>query len=264
MVDFHLQKFVENIASLADIRNLDEYNPVVFSIEHPISSVGYFVIASITEPSAALVPINGIWVALNPKVGYYKKVYRLVSAEPEGMFNATWIEVRIYEEIWQYIQTVAEGFSYVGPPGPTGPQGPRGIEGPQGKVGEQGIQGTRGERGPQGEIGERGPQGIQGEKGEQGLRGLQSTVPGPVGERGPEGPQGRQGERGPTGATGSKGDTGERGLQGSQGSTGLQGPQGSRGERGEQGLKGSVNIVISTNDPGTSIGPFGIWINPSV
>lgn len=263
--DFNLLKFVENIQYLADIRNLDRYNPVVFMIEHPVNSVGYFVIASIEEPSGTIVPINGIWVALDSTKDYYKKVFRLVDAvTPDGVFNATWIEVVQYDEIWQYIQRTAEGVSYVGP---TGPRGEKGEQGKQGEQGERGFDGQQGPRGVQGEIGNEGPVGPRGEKGEKGERGEQgqkSDVPGPVGPAGPAGPIGPTGTRGAVGATGAQGIQGERGLQGIQGEKGLKGDKGEKGDVGMTGDKGSVNIIISNKDPGLDIGAFGIWVNPDL
>src|SRR5438093_5964601 len=107
MSDFNLQQFVDDIAYLADIRNLDKYNPVVFKIVHPVNSVEYFVIASLLEPSGLIVPKNGIWIALDPTVSYYKKVYRAVDlSTPNDIFVGTWVEVTTYDEIFQYVQTV--------------------------------------------------------------------------------------------------------------------------------------------------------------
>ena len=45
MADFNLDRFVESVRYIADIRNLDRYNPVVFKIENTINSVQYFVVA---------------------------------------------------------------------------------------------------------------------------------------------------------------------------------------------------------------------------
>lgn len=263
--DFNLLKFIDNVQSIADTRNLDKYNPVVIKIEHPISSVEYFVIASIEEPSGALVPINGIWVALDSTAPYYKKVFRLIDAvTPEGLFNATWLEVTQYDEIFQYIQRAAEGVSYVGPPGPKGERGERGEKGVQGERGFQGEIGPRGVAGPQGNEGSQGPKGDKGDRGERGERGEKSTEPGPVGADGPPGAAGPIGPRGTAGAAGAKGDTGERGPAGITGPIGPKGDKGEKGDKGDLGLQGSVNIVISKTDPGLSIGAFGIWINPDV
>lgn len=267
MTDFNLQKFVDNISYLADIRNLDTYNPVVFRIAHPINSIEYFVMASILEPSGLVVPTNGIWVALDPKSKFYKRVFRAVDLSvPEGEFVGTWVEVTTYEEIFQYVQTAMEGVSYVGPQGPQGERGEKGDTGPQGIKGDIGPQGPRGPQGEIGLTGLTGPKGDKGDKGERGDVGAASTVPGPAGPAGPKGDQGSQGpmgDRGPTGATGAQGPKGDKGDTGPQGLTGAAGAKGDKGDKGDPGEKGSVNIVISSTDPGASIGAYGIWINPS-
>ncbi len=93
--------------------------------------------------------------------------------------------------------------------------------------------------------GQQGPQGEAGEDGRDGQVGL----PGPAGCAGPMGPRGLQGKKG------------ERGDVGPTGPTGATGPT---GPRGEQGPAGNINIVISSTDPGSSIGPGSIWVNPDI
>lgn len=128
------------------------------------------------------------------------------------------------------------------PEGPKGPDGEPGIDGKPGKDGRDGRDG---------EVGCPGPQGEQGPPGEDGRDGMPGGV-GPQGAPGCPGPMGAMGPTGPTGPTGKPGPTGP---------TGAPGPAGPKGERGPAG---KINIVISEIDPGTSLGPGGIWINPSI
>lgn len=127
------------------------------------------------------------------------------------------------------------------PAGPTGPQGLPGTDGKNGKSGRDGEKGAQGCQGPEG------PKGKKGEPGRDGRDGL----PGPPGIRGCAGPRG---ERGPTGPTGPRGDIGP---------TGPRGEPGPAGTAGTPGPTGKVNIVVSTTDPGSSIGAGGLWVNPN-
>lgn len=126
------------------------------------------------------------------------------------------------------------------PSGPTGPQGLRGEDGEPGKNGRNGEKGAPGCDGPEG------PKGKTGESGKDGRDGL----PGPPGIRGCQGPRGERGEQGPTGPRGDIGPTGPRGEAGPAGTAGQPGPA------------GKVNIVVSSTDPGSSIGGGGLWVNP--
>lgn len=264
-VDFELQKFIQSVQYLADIRNLDPFNPIIFNIAHPISAIEYFVIASIPEPSGLLVPTNGIWVAMDPTKPYFHKVFRAVDlTTPSGGFVGTWEEVRTYDEIFHYVQTITPGVRYVGPPGPKGDKGDKGNQGPAGVQGPPGPTGPRGQQGP---IGLQGPTGPKGETGPAGPKGADSNIPGPAGPMGPPGPAstvpGPSGPAGPIGATGPAGPKGDTGSQGPTGATGPQGPKGDTGPAGPQGPAGSVNVRIQTTDPGSAIGAYGFWINPN-
>jgi len=126
------------------------------------------------------------------------------------------------------------------PKGPTGPEGPRGKDGKPGKPGKNGLPGEQGCAGPQGERGPQGP------KGRSGRRGMQ----------GPPGVRGTKGAKGPVGRMGPTGEIGPIGPTGPQGEPGNMGPPGPPGE------DGTINIVVSTSDPG-SIGGGGLWINPN-
>jgi hypothetical protein len=37
-MELRLQQFIESVETLAEIRNLDTWNPIVFQIEHPVNA----------------------------------------------------------------------------------------------------------------------------------------------------------------------------------------------------------------------------------
>lgn len=128
------------------------------------------------------------------------------------------------------------------PEGPQGPEGEPGKDGEPGRDGRDGRDGEPGCAGPIGPTGAPGPDGRDGLPGQEGPPGPPGC-PGPMGEMGPTGPVGPTGPQGPTGPTGSTGPV---------------------GPKGPPGNPGRVNIVISPVDPGTALGPGGIWVNPLI
>lgn len=125
------------------------------------------------------------------------------------------------------------------------PQGPTGPTGPAGKDGKNGKDGNKGETGDPGCDGADGNKGEAGDQGEEGRQGKQ----GPTGEKGCPGPKGE------------KGETGDQGPQGPIGPTGPQGDPGPTGPAGAKGESGTVNVIVSTTDPG-AVGAGVIWVNP--
>lgn len=215
-----LQEFVRSVQTLADIRNMDSFNPVAITVAHPVSAAEFIVIAAINEPQSTLVPVNGAWVNFNSNSADYLKVFRAESIVGNVI---TWVQSFTYDDIFQFPQY------YVLPQGDQGPVGPAG---PQGPVGPQGAQGLRGPAGPQGE------QGIQG-------------VAGPQGPQGIQGPQGVQGPAGADGTLGAKGDKGDQGPQGPAGQQGPAGIQGVEGPPGPQGPAGQDAQIFTGGVPGT-------------
>ena len=142
-MELRRQQFIESMATLADIRNLDVVNPVVVLLEHPTLQTNYTTVASLVEPSYLGVPINTTWVVLDPNNAYYLKAIKLkgtagpsVSTVPDvitnGGFRHSWIEEQLYLDIFKdpqfYLLDIGEGpAGPMGPPGPAGPAGPAGL-----------------------------------------------------------------------------------------------------------------------------------------
>ena len=279
-----LQDFIESVYQIADVRNLDPFNPCVFQLEHPITATRFTVVAAKQDPSYLGIPINAIWVCLDPQDTYYRQALRLmVDPVPELLVraaehtpNAFWVAVRTYEEIFAYPQyylytgpagpTGATGIGEQGPQGeigPVGPTGPQGVEGARGPVGVQGIQGRQGELGPVGPTGSAGPVGPTGPQGPAGVSGGIGAQ-GPRGDPGPQGAQGIQGYQGEVGPVGPTGPQGERGEQGYLGVTGERGEQGIQGEIGPVGPTGPMPTPPTNEGLTTYSGPGGFEYRSSL
>lgn len=145
-MELRRQQFIDSMATLADIRNLDVVNPVIVLMEHPTLQTNYTTVASLIEPSYLGIPINTTWVVLDPNNAYYRKAIKLKGTDhpsvstvenviTNGDFHHSWIEEHLYMDIFKdpqyYLLDIGKGPSGPpGPPGPAGPIGPAGAQGP--------------------------------------------------------------------------------------------------------------------------------------
>lgn len=135
-MEARLQQFIESVETLADVRNLDVFNPVVFQMEHPLTGVRYTVAGSKVEPSYLGIPVNTTWVVLDPASTYFRQALKLKDTldtdtvsdmpQPDGQPSLWWHVVRTYDEI---------------------------FEDPQYYMGLSGIKGDKGDKGDPGEPG---------------------------------------------------------------------------------------------------------------
>lgn len=134
-----LQDFIASVEKLADLRNLDTFNPIIFQMEKPATAIRFTIAGAKVEPSYLGLPINVTWVVLDPTDPYYLQALKLkdsldtetVSDKPKvANLDAWWHVVRTYDEIF------ADPQYYVGTQGERGEQGPVGPTGPAGADGE--------------------------------------------------------------------------------------------------------------------------------
>ena len=246
-----LEDFITSVQILSDIRNLDEFNPIVFQLEHPITATRYTVVGGKKEPSTLGIPMNTTWVVLDPSDPYYLQALKLKDVidtetvtDKVAVNGARWHIVRIYNEIFTDPQYYTFG-------GPTGPTGNDGADGPVGPTGAEGPIGPTGASGPLGPTGAVGPQGLQGIQGQQGIQGSA----GPMGPTGPQGQQGIQGIQGQVGLQGNTGPVGPTGGAGPVGPTGPQGYLGPSGPTGPQGIQGDPAQLFKLLADGTAATP---------
>lgn len=134
-MDADLQNLIDHVKTLADIRNLSPTNPVIVTIQQPVTAFSYTLVASQTEPSYLGIPLYVTWVVIDPASQFHLKALQLVSTDPPGAghipgFNQSWVELQSYAEVFGNPQYYDNGAT--GSPGPAGPAGPPGSQGPQG------------------------------------------------------------------------------------------------------------------------------------
>lgn len=95
MSDATLTSLIASFESIANVRNLDQYNPVVLRIENPLLGTFTTVACSKSEPSFLILPINGKWLNLDPAASDYRTIKKLVDVIPgadlvdRGAYDAT-------------------------------------------------------------------------------------------------------------------------------------------------------------------------------
>ena len=148
-MELKLQEFIDAVAVMADLANMDVLNPTIFQIEKPLTATRFTVAGSKSEPSLNLIPMFTTWVVLDPTNAYYMQALRLKDTfdpttvttipQQDPNINAWWHVVRTYDEIFNDPQY------YVGLRGPKGDTGATGAAGPTGATGATGPQGPAGD-----------------------------------------------------------------------------------------------------------------------
>lgn len=135
-MELKLQRFIQSITEIVSPTNLDPHNAVVVVLQHPQTSDDFYICVSHNEPDYLGIPLNCIWICINPVSIHYLKALKLkfwktsapvpqiIENEIPG-FNQSWIEVRKYDEIF----ADAQSYGVQGPEGPAGPAGPKGPDG---------------------------------------------------------------------------------------------------------------------------------------
>lgn len=75
-IDKRLMTFAESARQIAILRGVASNNPVVLRMTTPISGNISIVVCSLEEPVNAILPVNVLWIDLNPSSMRYLKVYR--------------------------------------------------------------------------------------------------------------------------------------------------------------------------------------------
>lgn len=138
-MELRLQEFIQSVATLADIRNLDQWNPIVFQLEHPINATRFTIVGAKQEPSYLGIPVNTTWVVLDPESEYYNRALKLVDTNDpdqattipnvlsgeDGTVLLYWNIIRTYDEIFEDPQYYNNGGR--GPKGDKGDKGDPGV-----------------------------------------------------------------------------------------------------------------------------------------
>lgn len=150
-MELRLSKFITAVEKIADAHNLDYSNPFIYNMPHPMYSFNedpaaqsladsslinqeFRMVVAFEEPKHLGLPINAIWINMQPNSMYYRTALKLKSVDSplesgvEGAITSeglsmTWIPLSRYSRLFDEQQiSTSEGTQ-----GPKGPHGDKGI-----------------------------------------------------------------------------------------------------------------------------------------
>jgi hypothetical protein len=105
-MELKLEQFILSAEKLADMQNMDELNPIVLRLSHPTNRTVTVVDCAQVEPNTLVLPINVVWIDMNPTSDNFRKALQRQSKDEdtvEGTMH-TWRIINTMDELFA-IQT---------------------------------------------------------------------------------------------------------------------------------------------------------------
>lgn len=99
-MELRLQNFIKNCEEIAGLRDLDENNPIKIPITHPNLGLINVVVCSILEPETLVLPINVVWINLNPRSMDYRKALKRTSKQSSTNYSHTWTVLDKFSDVF--------------------------------------------------------------------------------------------------------------------------------------------------------------------
>lgn len=100
-MELRLQKFIDQLISIADVRNLSPNNPIKLNLAHPNTSVETIVVVSYEEPFGYPLPYNVTWINADSNSIFYKTALKRTSKNPSEGFNHSWQKLDNYMDVFE-------------------------------------------------------------------------------------------------------------------------------------------------------------------
>lgn len=102
MAELKLEKLIQDVENISNIRNLDALNPKVVRLSHPTNRQVTAIVAAHREPHTLVLPLNVTWMVFDPLSTLYRKALRRVSKEPDVVAGTehTWEVVELYDDVF--------------------------------------------------------------------------------------------------------------------------------------------------------------------
>lgn len=106
-----LEKLIDRLLNVANIRNLNENNPIKISLENPNANDNTIIICSVVEPHNYPLPLNVTWINADPFSQNYKKALKRAAkiAQSGSAYKHHWIILEKYIDVFvppQYYEPV--------------------------------------------------------------------------------------------------------------------------------------------------------------
>lgn len=101
-MELKLENFIGYAEGISDMQNLDELNPIVLRLSHPTNREVVVVACAQLEPVSLVLPLNTIWIDLNPLSNNYRKALQRQSKEADLVSNTThtWEVIDTVDQLW--------------------------------------------------------------------------------------------------------------------------------------------------------------------
>ena len=118
-MELQLQKLIERLVEIADIRNVSQDNPIKVHLDSPNAATQVIVIVGFYEPYNYPLPFNVTWVCADPEAVEFRKAFKRYKKEANPatpQFQHSWAELSSYMEVFeppQYYDTGDTPVNYV-------------------------------------------------------------------------------------------------------------------------------------------------------
>lgn len=100
-MELRLSKLVDSLMRLADVRNLDDGNPVILIIKSELGE-DTMIIVSYFEPYMGRYPYNVSWLDANPSSANYRQIFKRLNKLPDDNANTqhSWTALFYYDTVF--------------------------------------------------------------------------------------------------------------------------------------------------------------------
>lgn len=92
-----LTSYINQVYAIADLRNLARENPIPVRYQLENGEI-LIVVVSHMEPNNVTLPFNVLWIVADPESVDFMKMFRRISAFPEGLYRNTWQQIHTMEQ----------------------------------------------------------------------------------------------------------------------------------------------------------------------
>ena len=95
-----LEDFITQVEQVSYMRNLDAANPIVLRFSHPSIAKVTAVVCAQLEPTQLILPLNVVWVDLDPQSDNYRNALQRVSKNTVAPFEHEWVLLEQYDDVF--------------------------------------------------------------------------------------------------------------------------------------------------------------------
>lgn len=112
-MELRLQKLIEQVIGIADIRNLSATNPITVTQKNLNSNDNTILIVAVNEPWQYPLPANVTWINYNTESVHYKRALKRTGYDPQPAngYTNSWELLETYDSVFNPPQYWEEGSS---------------------------------------------------------------------------------------------------------------------------------------------------------